>query len=240
MLQATAGVEGLIMTDVSCLSSADCRRAAQYLLTMLAVLLVGFLLSLLPVMARLEFAGAIPAAEIVVFTARLAALSLFFLCARHIKAAMPERGGAWTFVRGIVEPVTVLVIVIIGQGLLWQMLEYFVRGTGRTVYFVTVITLIFAAGIWLVFRAYQQAPYLVEAIQAWIVFFSRSRPERGQLCLACGEKLPKEAKFCSHCGYELDSTVKCRGCGDLLLPGQKYCQHCGMAVVAVVPTDSER
>ena len=228
------------MAKISCFEDTDCRRAAQYLVTIVAVLLVGYLLSILPVMIRLEFAGGLLAADLILFVSRLTALGLFFLFARHAMAAIRDEGGTLSFIRGIVEPTAVLVIVVIGQGLLWQVIDPFVGVNGKTVYFGVVITLIVMAGIWLVFRAYQQAPELVDAAQYLTAHFPKLMPEQRNRCSACGEKLSLGAKFCSHCGHKIEEALKCLNCGEKLVPGQKYCQHCGKAVVATIPTDSER
>lgn len=228
------------MVKVSCFDGIDCRRAAQYLVTIVAVLLVGYLLSILPVMSRLEFVGGLQAADLVLFVARLAALVFFFLFARHAMAAIPDEGGTLSFIRGIIEPTAVLAIVVIGQGLLWQVIDPFAGINGKTVYFGMAIALIVMVGIWLVLRAYRQAPDLVDAIQYLTTHFPRLAPELRNRCSACGGKIAKDAKFCSHCGQRIEEAIKCVNCGETLAQGQKYCQYCGKAVAAIVPTDSER
>lgn len=226
------------MAKISCFDNVDCRRALQYLVTMIVVLLVGYLLSILPVMTRLEIADVFLAADIVLFISRLAALILFYLFARHAAAAIPDHGGTLSFIRSIVEPATILFIVVLCQGLFWQVIEPFVGGIGRTVYFGIVISLIVAVGIWLILCAYHQAPNLVDAVQYLSVRFSKLIPARFKHCNTCGGKLPPHAKFCSHCGHKQEEVLQCHSCGQTLKPGQKYCQHCGKAVVVIVPTDS--
>ena len=228
------------MANESYFDNVDCRRAAQYLVTMIAVLLVGYLLSILPVMTRLEFAGVFLAADIVLFISRLAALILLYLFARHAAAVIPDQGGTLSFIRHIIEPVTILFIVVLNQGLFWQGIKPFVGDVGRAIYFGTVITLIVAVSIWLILRAYQQAQNLVDAVQYLGAHFPKLMPAKFKQCSACRGSLPHNAKFCSHCGHKVEDAVKCHSCGQTLRPGQRFCQQCGKAVVKIVPRDSER
>lgn len=228
------------MAKVSCFAGTDFRRAAQYLVTIMAVLLIGYLLSVLPVMTRLQFGGVLLASELILFTAHVAALALFFLFARHVVAAIPDRGGTLSFIRGIVEPVAVLMILVIAQGLLWQVIDPFVGRGGKTVYFGVAITLIVMVGAWLIVSAYQQAFNLVDAAEYLIARFPQFVPRQRYSCSACGEKVSKDAKFCSQCGHKIEEAVNCQFCGQTLKPDQKFCQNCGKPLVATVPSDSER
>ncbi|MGR9053781.1 MAG: zinc ribbon domain-containing protein [Gammaproteobacteria bacterium] len=227
------------MVNVSCLNGSDCRRAAQYLITIVAVLVVGYLLSILPVMARLRFAGGLMADDLILFVARSAALVFFYLFARHAMAAIPDRGGALSFIRGIIEPLTILVIIVVGQGLVWKVIDPFVFKTGTTVYFSVAIALIIGAGVWLIYSAYLQAPYLVDAIQNLCTQFPKLTLGRSKLCPLCNQRQPENAQFCSQCGHEFSGPVKCGHCGEKLVPGQKYCQHCGSSVDGTDNSDSK-
>ncbi|MDD1611728.1 MAG: zinc ribbon domain-containing protein, partial [Methylococcaceae bacterium] len=180
----------------------------------------------------LQFADALFAADLILFVAQLAALVLFFLFARHAMASIPNEGGALSFIRGIVEPTAILLIVVIGQSLLWKVVNPFVSANGKTVYFGVVITLIAAVAFWLVFRAYQQAPHLVDGVQYLVAHFPKLKTEPCHLCNACGGKVAEDAKYCVHCGQKLEEAIKCLNCGQTLAPGQRYCPHCGKGVAA--------
>lgn len=50
-------------------------------------------------------------------------------------------------------------------------------------------------------------------------------------CPACGEKLPKNAKYCSTCGSALPRAKNlCKNCGYKLAEGAKFCAACGKPV----------
>ncbi len=50
-------------------------------------------------------------------------------------------------------------------------------------------------------------------------------------CPACGEKLSKNAQFCSTCGTAIPkSKPTCRSCGAKLVDGAKFCAICGTKV----------
>lgn len=51
-------------------------------------------------------------------------------------------------------------------------------------------------------------------------------------CPACGEKLNKNARYCSTCGTAIPNAKKnvCVSCGAKLVEGAKYCASCGTAV----------
>lgn len=50
-------------------------------------------------------------------------------------------------------------------------------------------------------------------------------------CPACGEKLNKNAKFCSTCGTAIPQAKNvCASCGAKLVDGAKFCAACGTSV----------
>ncbi len=51
-------------------------------------------------------------------------------------------------------------------------------------------------------------------------------------CPACGEKLNKNARYCSTCGTAIPNAKKnvCVSCGAKLVEGAKFCAACGTAV----------
>lgn len=207
-----------------------CQRAVQYLLAIIMVLIIGKSITLIPVMSRLQLADTFKAAEMVWFGAKLSALVMFFYFARSTIAAIPNSGGILSFFRNIAEPVTVLIIVILGQELLWQLLEPFVQEMGKTIYFSLAVILIVAVSIWLVFRAYQSAIYLFDASRVITKYLSRFIPNSNKICVSCGKPVTDNAMFCSHCGHEIEEQSNCSECGELLLADEKFCRSCGTEV----------
>ncbi|HWR89886.1 MAG TPA: SPFH domain-containing protein [Dissulfurispiraceae bacterium] len=51
---------------------------------------------------------------------------------------------------------------------------------------------------------------------------------RGQYrCADCDHPVPKEARFCPHCGHQLLIFDQCSSCGKNLPPGSRFCPRCG-------------
>ena len=207
-----------------------CQKAIQYLLAIITILVIGKLITFIPVMSRLQIAGTYNAAEIVWFGAKLSALVMFYYFSRFFIAAIPNNGNILSFFRNVAEPLTILVIVIIGQELLWQLLEPFVQTTGKKIYFSLAILLIVTISIWLVLKAYQSALYLFDASQKIAKYFSRFIPNQNNTCIACGNKVMSNAVFCSHCGLKIAEQTSCLECGEVLLANEKFCQHCGTEI----------
>lgn len=207
-------------------------RAAQYLITILIVLLVGYLVSLLPVMSRLVIADRLVAADLVLFVTQMSALILFYLFAVNAIAALPKTGGALFFVKAISVPAALLLIVIIGQGVIWQILELFVASTGKSIYFGIAILLIVLIGIWLVWVAFQNAPYLIDSIEEAKETLPALPSLRTSACPECGQLSSRSAKFCCHCGHPKHKEFNCSACGEALQQDQKFCHSCGHEVAA--------
>jgi hypothetical protein len=229
----------MAMNTVSYKAGTDCRRAAQYLITILIVLPVGLLISLLPVMTEIKLAHKLMTADCVEFATKLTALILFYRFAEHALAAITEDGRALSFVRSIGKPLTILVIVIIAQGLLWQMIQPFVAASGKKVFFVAAILLILAASAWLIFKAFQSAPYLLETVQRFRNPFAKAIAVFTSPCPSCGHRLSKSAKFCSQCGEKTVGPPTCIHCGASLTPDQKYCWQCGATTNSSESKDAE-
>ncbi|HQN18749.1 MAG TPA: SPFH domain-containing protein [Syntrophobacteraceae bacterium] len=49
-------------------------------------------------------------------------------------------------------------------------------------------------------------------------------------CSKCGQVIPREAKFCPHCGHHVLVFIQCTQCGKDLSPDAKFCSRCGSAV----------
>ena len=206
------------------------QKAIQYFLAIIMILIIGKLISLIPVMSRLQLAGTYKVAQIVWFSAKLSVLILFYFFARYSLAVLPNTGAILSFFRNIVEPLTVLIIVIIGQELLWQLLEPFVQTTGKKIYFSLAILLIVTISILLVLRAYQSALYLLNAGPEITKYLSRLVPISYKICTACSKKVMENAIFCSYCGYKLEEDSSCSKCREILLADEKFCRHCGTEV----------
>ena len=207
-----------------------CQKAIQYFIAIIIILITGKLISLIPVMERLHLAGVYKAAAIVWFSAKLSALIMFYFFSRSTIAAIPNAGSILSFFRNIAEPLTILLIVIVGQELLWQLLEPFVQGAGKKIYFSLAIILIVTISIWLVLRAYQSALYLFEASQNITKYLSRFISNSTKTCIACGTKIKNNAIFCSNCGLKIAEKTSCSECGEVLFSNEKFCRHCGAEV----------
>ncbi len=212
-------------------SNSAGQRAAQHLLTLILILVVAKLISWIPVMNHLQLADTFTAAEIIWFSAKFAALIIFFYFSRATIAAIPARAGIASFLRNIAEPITLLVIVIISQELLWQLLTPFVKNTGETIYFSLAVLAIISASIWLVVKAYQATPYLFETQQNIGAYFARLIPNRHMLCTSCGQNIQSNAAFCCHCGHKAREQRSCNTCGQSLSADEKFCAHCGTETI---------
>ena len=91
--------EDLTIFNLTASPNKAWQRALQLFLTMLAILLVGKLVTLVPVMHQLELFHSFKAAELVWFGAKLSALCVFYLSARLAIETIPNRGGAMAFLR---------------------------------------------------------------------------------------------------------------------------------------------
>lgn len=218
------------MTNLLSQADSPGHKAVQYLLAIVTILIMGKLITVIPVMDRLQLLDTYRAAEIVWFSAKLAVLILFFYFSRSTIAAIPDTGSFLSFIRNILEPLTVLIIAIIGQEMLWQLLDPFVKKLGGKIYFSLAILLIVAISIWLVFRAYQSAPYLFGSRQKITKLLSRVVPILHKNCEACGEQIKGSAIFCSHCGHKVKPQENCLECGQALLANEKFCRQCGTAI----------
>lgn len=191
------------MSSLMSISNNACRRAAQLFITIVIILVVGKLITLVPVMHQLQLADTFKAAEVIWFLAKLAALIMFFLFARYLIEAIPNNGGTLSFVKGIAEPLTVLLIVIMGQALLWQLLVPFVDGVGRTVYYSAAIILIVCVSVWFVLSAYRNALYIVDAVKKIGETLSRFIPQQKIVCAQCHAEISTNANYCNQCGHKI-------------------------------------
>ena len=192
------------MSSLMSMSNNACRRAAQLFITIVIILVVGKLITLVPVMHQLQLADTFKAAEVIWFLAKLAALIMFFLFARYLIEAIPNNGGTLSFVKGIAEPLTVLLIVIMGQALLWQLLVPFVDGVGRTVYYSAAIILIVCVSVWFVLSAYRNALYIVDAVKKIDETLSRFIPQQKIVCAQCHAEISTKANYCNQCGHKIE------------------------------------
>ncbi len=208
-------------------SNNECRRAAQFFITIVIILVLGKLITLVPVMHQLQLADTFKAAEIIWFLAKLAALVVFYFFARYSIEAIPNNGGALSFVRGIAEPLAALLIVIMGQALLWQLLAPFVDAVGRTVYYSAAIILIVCVSVWFILRAYQHALHIVDAVRKVGGILSRFIPQQKIVCAQCHMEISRNAHFCNQCGHKTQESLCCSECGEGVSAEQNYCQSCG-------------
>ncbi len=221
------------MKILSSSQKSDGNRAAQYFITILIVLLIGYLISRLPIMSHLEIARRISAAGIVIFFTKLAGLVLFYLFATRAISALPKQGGGFCFIRAIMVPGTLLVIVIIGQAILWQVLAPFMGMAGKKIYLSIAIALIILVGIWFAWVSYQNSPHLIDSTQRVKKLIPELTTLHASACPECGQMSSRSAKFCGHCGHPKHRDLKCAKCGAGMSSDQKFCQHCGQPAEAL-------
>lgn len=208
-------------------ASNACHRAAQLLIAIISLLILGKSVTWVPVMKQLQLFDVFLAADIVWLLSEAIALLLFFFFVRYAAKALPDNGRWLSFLKAIAEPLAVLIIVILAQALLWRLLSPFVGATGRTAYFSVAVFLIVAASTWLVLKAYRNALCVVDAIKKATDFAQRSFSRHKMICDRCQAELASDARFCSQCGHKLAEPFHCRECGQEISQGQKYCQYCG-------------
>jgi hypothetical protein len=215
------------MFSLTSLSSSAYRHASQLLITILTILLLGKLITLVPIMHELQVANTFSAAEIIWFISKSASLIVFYYFARFLIAAIPNNDGALSFLKGIAEPLTALLLVIMGQALLWQLLSPFVDAQGRTIYYSAAIIVIVCTSVWLVLKAYRHALYLVDAVEKIGRYLSHLIPQQKTACSQCGAEISTNAHFCNKCGHKTQDYICCPECGVKISEGQNYCQNCG-------------
>lgn len=215
------------MFSLTSLSSSAYRHASQLLITILTILLLGKLITLVPIMHELQVADTFSAAEIIWFISKSASLIVFYYFARFLIATIPNNDGALSFVKGIAEPLTALLLVIMGQALLWQLLAPFVDAQGRTIYYSAAIIVIVCISVWFVLKAYRHALYLVDAVEKIGGYLSRLIPQQKTACSQCGAEISTNAHFCNKCGHKTQDYICCPECGVKVSEGQNYCQNCG-------------
>lgn len=178
-------------------------------------------------MQELELAHTFNAGEVIWFFAKLSSLVVFIFFALFFIEAIPNNGGILSFIRGVAAPLNVLLIVIMGQALLWQMLLPFVDEVGRTIYNSAAIILIVCVSIWFVLRAYRYSLYIINALREVCCILSRFIPQQQVICDQCNAEIPTNSTFCSQCGYRMQKSLCCPECGDKVLDDQNNCQNCG-------------
>lgn len=63
-----------------------------------------------------------------------------------------------------------------------------------------------------------------EQIEAMIEARKASK-SKAQLCSGCGDKVPGDSRFCSHCGTAM--AKDCPSCGQAIQEGDRFCTDCG-------------
>jgi len=216
------------------LSNNSSRKSAKLFITIVIILLLGKLITLIPVMEELELAQTFNAGEVVWFFAKLISLVVFIFFALFFIQTIPNNGGILTFFRGVAAPLNVLLIVIMGQALLWQMLAPFVDVVGRTIYNSVAIILIVGVSVWFVLRAYRYSLYIINALRNVSCILSRFISQQQVICDQCHLETPINAVFCSQCGHKMKETPCCSECGEKVLDDQNNCQNCGSKINKVI------
>lgn len=61
----------------------------------------------------------------------------------------------------------------------------------------------------------------------------KPKPQSGELCPHCGNRIEKKHKFCPQCGQKIEKKEKengikfCPHCGQKIGENNKFCPHCG-------------
>lgn len=211
-------------------SDNSSHQAVKLFITILIILLLGKLITLIPVMQQLQLADTFNAGEVIWFLARLTSLFVFILFAHFFIAAIPNNGGILSFVKGTAEPFTLLLIVIVGHALFWQMLEPFVDELGRTVYNSVAIILIVSASVWFILRAYRDSLYILNALRKVSSSLSLFAPQQRVNCDQCHAEISTNTAFCSQCGHRMKKPLCCPQCSEPISDDQLYCQSCGVCL----------
>ncbi|MGR8930103.1 MAG: zinc ribbon domain-containing protein [Gammaproteobacteria bacterium] len=229
------------MFDLIATSNKTWHKAIRLLVTLLIALLLGKLVSLLPVMGNLVLFRSITASNAVWFLAEISALCLFYFFARYAIESIPNKGGALYFLRGIASPLAMLVMVILIQDLIWQLLEPFVRHTGKTLFFGIASLAIIAVSVWLILKAYEHAGHLASGIGELGDVLSRLTQTRKSSCPHCQAEISAKARFCDKCGHKMPEAHYCPECGVMVGNDQNYCRDCGASLhnQGTTETDSE-
>ena len=62
------------------------------------------------------------------------------------------------------------------------------------------------------------------------------KPQSGELCPHCGNRIEKKHKFCPQCGQKIEKKEKqngikfCPHCGQKIGENNKFCPHCGQKI----------
>lgn len=64
------------------------------------------------------------------------------------------------------------------------------------------------------------------------------KPQRGECCPHCGNRVERKHKFCPQCGQKLEKKEKpqngikfCPHCGQKIGKNNKFCPHCGQKTI---------
>ena len=65
----------------------------------------------------------------------------------------------------------------------------------------------------------------------------KEKPQSGELCPHCGNRIEKKHKFCPQCGQKIEKKEKeqngikfCPHCGQKIGENNKFCPHCGQKI----------
>ncbi len=67
----------------------------------------------------------------------------------------------------------------------------------------------------------------------------KEKPQSGELCPHCGNRIERKHKFCPQCGQKLEKKEKpqnkiglCPYCGNKIGKNNKFCPHCGQKITS--------
>ncbi|XSG83742.1 MAG: zinc ribbon domain-containing protein [Methylohalobius sp. ZOD2] len=183
--------------------SSQWQKPLQSLVAMIATWILGMLVAQIPVFAHPLVAN-LSLAEAVLYLTQFALLILFFILGRQIGAALPENGKTCSFLRAILTPLVVLIILGLGQETLLNLTSPYLSVTGERLLIVAFWLAILVSAGWLIWLCYTHASKLVAGI---IALVDKLRHWRRQIrtCPACGAHLKEDFPYCPYCGAPLQT-----------------------------------
>ncbi|HZP91492.1 MAG TPA: zinc ribbon domain-containing protein [Burkholderiales bacterium] len=141
------------------------------------------------------------AAHIVRFLGYGAALAVLWLLAQRAALALGRQGGRWSFLRHLVLPLAMLIVVASAHSVILLVLRPMMDTALRNTYNWLFIAGIIAAAAWLIIALFNQSSPLAEAFTSAAQRLGSGGKSR--VCTQCGTRAEPSAKFCSACGAKL-------------------------------------
>jgi hypothetical protein len=168
---------------------------AHYAVAILIALLLGAILGGIPLFHQSLFPDTrLRASDVVSFMGYGGALILFWLVGGRASAQIKKEEKLFAFLRPVVMPVILLIILLIGYTVVLLVLGPFLNKTGTTFYDWSFIVGIVGASLWLALAWIRRSLPLLESL-------ARTKRITSDIsCLRCKAHLINAGRFCSECG----------------------------------------